>query len=524
MTLPNSVFKGDLKLISKVTKGFTIIPMLTALVLYSDTWGLAAEWTIVPNITITETYQDNVTLAPENNEESDYITEINPGISIRANGARASFDLDYQIQNLFYLRNNNANTINHELATNINAEVLTDLLFLDFSGSYNQAIISPEARVGFDNLSITENFTDVGTYSISPYLIKRFANLALAELRYSYEKVNYSGGNTSLSDADNQQIFINLASYPFTPLLAGNSIDRLNRSNGNRSPVRTPSTPLQWSLTYEREKIINENEPDIKFEQVALDLNYRVGANIIALGGIGYENNEFERASDTTEPQGLSWRVGMVWNPTRRTSLEATIEERSFGDTYSFILQHYTRQTTAEVVYIEELTTSSGSVLENQSFPGVDEFGNPILDPTDEPQPIGVPLPALNTTEVFLRKRFTADITKATARSLFSIGAFSEKREFQSSGEEERVYGGTASWEWQPTARTRSLLFSEWQRQRFSEENRQDDLGQIGLRITRQIRPNVDGYLEYRYGRRQSTEVENEYELNTLAASLRVQF
>ena len=42
---------------------------------------------MTPSLKLAETYTDNVFLSPEGSRQSDWITQIIPGISVTANGA-----------------------------------------------------------------------------------------------------------------------------------------------------------------------------------------------------------------------------------------------------------------------------------------------------------------------------------------------------------------------------------------------------------------------------------------------------
>jgi hypothetical protein len=58
------------------------------------------------------------------------------------------------------------------------------------------------------------------------------------------------------------------------------------------------------------------------------------------------------------------------------------------------------------------------------------------------------------------------------------------------------------------------------------EESSGDDLNrwEIGLRLTRQIRRDIDGAIEYRHLQQDALEAEDDYEQNSIAASVQVRF
>ncbi|MEZ5591648.1 MAG: TIGR03016 family PEP-CTERM system-associated outer membrane protein [Gammaproteobacteria bacterium] len=491
----------------------------------------AAEWRILPALTVSGTYHDNITQAPSGAEESDFVTEVNPGISIQADGSRLNLDLSYTMQNLFYAENSDDNTTNHELTADANAELMRKFLFLDVFGSYQQVLLSPEGTGGSDNTTITDNRTDAWTYSLSPYAVTRFGNLA-AELRYTFEKVGYAESEAETAAAsDTQSIFANLASDPSARRLSRVS-DYRSSGGGSGSDnsqaaaaARQYANNVQWSVTYARDQTDFKDDTDDVFENIALDTSYRVGARTAFLAGLGYENNEFEQSDELDKPEGLFWYTGVAWSPSRRTSLEATIGRRFYGTTYSLDVQHATRTISANIQYAEDFTTSSGTLLENQLTSGsASDSGDAFSDPVENPQSLlNVPLPGLSS-DVFLRRRLTGEIAKQTAKSTFSVSAFGEKREFQSAASDEQVFGFAFVWDWRFASRTDSSLTAEWQRQEFDSDNREDDFWQVGLNINRRMSQRMNGYVDYRYGRRDSTEPEDDYTENVIAAGLQVQF
>ena len=499
----------------------TLIICSAVLVFYFLAPSQAAEWRIVPSLTVVETYNDNIEQAPPGDEDSDFVTEVNPGISLRAEGSRLRLDLNYTMQNLFYAENSDENSTNHELSADANAELLRELLFLDAFASYQQVLISPEGTGNIGNITITDNRTDAWTYTLSPYALTQFGNLA-AELRYTFEKVGFSENEAEdAAAADTHSVFASLASDP--------SARRLARAAGyrpdNRSSERRYVNDFQWSLAYSRDQTdFTDNTEDI-FENISLDTAYRIGAVTALLAGLGYENNDFEQSDDADQPEGFFWYTGIAWNPTRRTSIEATIGRRFFGTTYGFDLQHNTRSVTSTIQYAEEFTTASDTLLENQLITGMDDGENILSDPESSNPLVDVPFPGLSS-DVFLRRRLTGEISKRTAKSVFTLGAFGEKREFQRAIGDERVMGVTFGWDWQLAPRTNANMALEWSRQEFDIDNREDDFWQIGVNINRRISERINAYMDYRHARQESnnTDEADDYTENLISAGLRIQF
>ena len=81
----------------------------------------AGDWDITPRISVAEVYSDNINL-DDDDKEYDLVTEISPGISVHGESARLRGDLDYRMQNTFFLRNSDGNGTFHQLNASGTAE------------------------------------------------------------------------------------------------------------------------------------------------------------------------------------------------------------------------------------------------------------------------------------------------------------------------------------------------------------------------------------------------------------------
>jgi hypothetical protein len=88
-------------------------------------------WRFLPRISVFETYTDNVTFARGNLKESDFITQLNPGISVLGVGRRFNVNVNYTMNNLIYANNSNFTRVRHQLNANGTAELIENLFFVD---------------------------------------------------------------------------------------------------------------------------------------------------------------------------------------------------------------------------------------------------------------------------------------------------------------------------------------------------------------------------------------------------------
>ena len=117
----------------------------------------AAEWRIEPRLEVRETYTDNVSLAPRGQEQSDWVTEINPGVSVHARGARLQLHVDYTFQQLLYASNQDGNGHNNLLNGAGLLDIWNHNLFLEGNANIAQQNATPFGPQATSNVSFTNN-------------------------------------------------------------------------------------------------------------------------------------------------------------------------------------------------------------------------------------------------------------------------------------------------------------------------------------------------------------------------------
>ncbi len=163
-------------------------------------WG--GEWRITPRLEVRQTVTDNVTLAPQGQEESDAVTEINPIISMRGTGRRLNLNLNYRLQSLFYAQDSDRNDVRHQLGATANVELVKERFFIEAAASVRQANIFNTGRVARDNVTVTGNRSDVASASIEPIWRERWGGYADTELRYRTQAFRADTDNIADSNFD----------------------------------------------------------------------------------------------------------------------------------------------------------------------------------------------------------------------------------------------------------------------------------------------------------------------------------
>lgn len=469
--------------------------------------ALAAEWTIQPVLEVAETYSDNIALAPSGLEEDDFVTEINPGLLLRGAGRRLTFDLGYRLQNLLFANSSDSNSTNHQLFANATGELYREHLFLDASASVGQENFSDLGSRPSDNLSLVGDRGNVITYSISPYWRQRFRDLAEAQVRFTYDDV--SGDN---DDVSGSSVAVN------ANLTSGTRFGRWG-----------------WDLRYGRQDVSDEvedvsgnavdNDGGPNFETFDGEVSYRLTRQLGIFAAGGFENNDFASVDQDTD--GVTWRIGANWRPSRNTELEAFYGDRFFGSTWGMDLTHRSRRTTWSASYGEEVEQARNLLLDRSLFVLADTpqelITNPIATDQVEEELVQFSgdLPTFSN-EVFIDKTFTGGVDIDFRRMTLSLRGFSTQREFQQSGAGEDQFGALMTLDRRLSRATTALVSVEWDRIDFEQTERRDDTVDFRVGISHQFGRHLSGIIDYRFFDRSSNEEGSEFTENRIMGRLLV--
>jgi uncharacterized protein (PEP-CTERM system associated) len=511
---------------------YKIVQTVTTILLMCPAYSTAADWKIVPRLTLIETYTDNVTLAERGHEKSDFITQINPGISLSGTGARLKVNVNYTMQNLFYANESNRNRTVHQLNAKENAELIKNFFFLDSSANISQQNISLLGPLTTNNENITNNRTTIKTYSISPYIRHNFSNFASTQARYTHNAVYADTGGLSGSQSDN--ILLSLTSG---------------------SAFRT----LGWGLNYNKQKIdrlgtsIGGLSTSVENERYTGNLRYRVSSKFSLTGTSGYQ--KFTYKSTTGKSAGAFWTAGFVWTPAERTNITANTGKAFFGTTYTLMGSHRTRRSAWSLNYNQNITTTRDQFL----IPATTDTANfldqlwtsNIPDPIMRQQTVDAfirdnglsasvfdPINFL-TTQFFLQKRLQASVALSGARNTLVLSIFHMLREPQTLGDANDVLlgtnnltlnsntkqiGGNALWSWKVTPRTNVNIGAIFIRSNILATGREDETKTFRIGLTKQIQPKLNGSVNLRHVERTSNQIGSEYRENAIIASLLMSF
>ena len=505
---------------------FPLAPIAACVAIAWPAPSSAAEWTVTPGVDVRETFTDNLKLAPAGGEQSDFITEITPRLSIQGTGARMKLAADYGMRNFFYARTDGASHTQHYIQASANAELVENLFFIDGKASSGQQAISEFGPQVTGTGNLTGNQTEVRSISVSPYMRHRFGRLATGELRYSRDKVTADTGGLSSSDADRFRIGLD-----------------------SGSDFQT----LQWNVLYDDQRIDYEGAEDVDMYTLSGTLRYLVTPRVALTATAGREENSY--ASIGRKPEGGFWSAGAVWTPSERSSIAAAAGKRFFGNTLSISARHRTRLAVWSVGYQEEITTARSQFLvpitqNTAAFLGGlwansipdqaarDEIVQDFIREANLPSTMIVPVTAY-TNRVFLQKNANASVAFRGARNTLIFNLFREDREPQSAsgadaslgaaagtlaGESTRQTGASAVWNLRLSARTTLMASAGFNRIRGEATRREDDNITARIGLTRQLQQKVKGGVELRRLEKRSSQAAAGYRENAVAAFLQISF
>ncbi len=469
-------------------------PRLTAGLALSLLAGAAAagDWELRAAGSARLSWTDNLYLA-KRGEESGAALELAPTVRALRKGRRLRVDASYRLQQFLYTEGLDRSRTWHQFQGKAQAELVRERLFFDASANYGQALVDPDGPIPIMNLSLGGNRTNVRSLSLSPYARLRLGDAATATLRYRSTRTETGvRGASSRSDVYSVRVA---------------SSERFNR--------------LGWGLGWTSSRRDYTGRPDFERDVAIADLRLRVTPRLSLVASGGREDNSYQRLPGTPAPEGGFWSAGLRWTPSRRAAIEVRGGERFFGRTWLGQADLRTRRAVLKARYSEGLATVQRLIEERQLFVLTDPFGNPVLI-GGVPAVIEISYPVL-AAEVFLRRRGTLSWSYRTGRSVLSLGYYDERREYQATGEKERLRGGRAGWEWRLARRTRSTV-AYTQQLRDRRGGGEDRFRHASWTLSRRMRPDLSGTLTLRHVRRDGDGAVREYRQNVITLGVTATF
>lgn len=486
----------------------------------------AAQFRVEPRLNVSETYTDNVGLTPPGREQSDFITQVIPGISIQGRSGKSEVFLDYSLQTLIYASDSGRNTLNHRLSTFAKTELIDDFLFFDAQASVFQQNTSLLGPIGLGFSNDNNNVSDVRTYSVTPIVRQSLGSTLSYEARYRHDYVGTDANSLSNSDSDKVVVAVK----------SGTAFSRIG-----------------WALNYSKEIVNYQASQDTRAESVSADIRYALDPRFALLTTVGYEKNDF--AFIGPKPVGEFYDAGVDWQPSILTHLRATVGERFFGRTYFLDYSHRSRKFLWTARYSENIASTRSQLLLPSS---IDTFAYlDALSTSQIPDPIqrarfvndfiatrGLSptlFSATNffTNRTFLEKRFEASVALNTPKTTSILNVFQVDRSAAAIGAISTGFfggddfststnllqrGASVLFNWRFAAKTGVDLNTGFSNTLFRDRGREDNLKFIRVGLRQQLQPKVTGTVDYRHVQRDSDAASGNYKENALTAGITIRF
>lgn len=337
-----------------------MLPLAAAMLLAAP--ASHAQWTVTPAVSISETWSDNSQLRDDDLAVSQFVTEVRPSLTITGRSRRlnlsafAAWDqYSYSKRDEMFRPADNQ----RRYSGSLQGTLVEQLLYVDASASRSRRSVLAFGPSGEDNLYSNDNATDVTSWSVSPYLVRRFGRDTTMQLRYTRDALD-GGMRNAFGPSDGNTYSFNLA---------------------NGTSLRT----IGWSLNYVRQDLENNLVGDSSSELANASLRYQYSRVWAATATAGYDKYDFEGPADISK--GHSWSVGGVWTPSLRTSVQASVGRHLYGKTGSLVATVRSRRTVWELVYADSITSSRQQFMQsatNDTAAMLDRlFNTAIPDPVE---------------------------------------------------------------------------------------------------------------------------------------------
>lgn len=327
----------------------------------------AGDWLITPRMEVQELFTDNV-LSTAVNRRSDLITTLAPGLNITGDSARLRGVLDYSPAFYKYALTPGQDIVGHNLYASGTATLVPDLLFFDAHAYAALQPVTPALTTDLSSLVPTSGvsatapanvfaptaipksqLTQVTTAIASPYVQRRFGGYGTGELRYTFARNDFSGGNDPTTGTALAQGAADLTNEATATFITGDYFDRFT-SQFLLDASRSTGAGVLDNARQNRAQVTTE---------------FPLVGRVSALTTIGYEDLRFG-GTPTVQIEEPVWAFGARLAATPERTL-TVLYGRHDGITSPSVSLKYalTPLTRVSASYSDGISTSSEDIEQN---------------------------------------------------------------------------------------------------------------------------------------------------------------
>ncbi|WP_404379894.1 TIGR03016 family PEP-CTERM system-associated outer membrane protein [Caenispirillum salinarum] len=381
----------------------------------------------------------------------DVITTVGAGVNASVDGARTNLVGTYRASYDQYLSQSDRSGYRQTLLASGNHEVIEEHLFFDASASMSTRFAGLGAASATERAGVG-NQTQAISWSLGPTWRQRvggsFANLSASYKLAGTAFFAASSGDVGESDRPDNGIIHNAA----VALNSGSDFTRLRWSLGGSWQTQTGSG----------------DDGDSGTRSVVASTEYRIDRRFGLLGSVGYDDvqltDQAEGVISETDLSGVSWTVGLRFNPSPRTDMRAEYGQR-YGDPYysGTVNWRVTARTSVSASYQTDVQTLQEALLTGITpeclSAGLSAVGGEDVPITVEclldlfntgvlgPEGVNPSAPFTLVDGTARTQTFRAGINTRRERTNYSLNGTVTQREFTINGAEDTTYSvtGTAS-------------------------------------------------------------------------------
>jgi uncharacterized protein (PEP-CTERM system associated) len=414
------------------------------------------EFTILPRVSISESYNDNIFLTPDH-RKSDFITYLTPGVSVFGTTPNVQVSLDYAPTFAAYASHGNQDFIAQDLNGQILATLVPDLFYLNLRGygavtptlggvpTAGGGFAAPSQNSGFGASGVgsgafggqgKQSLTQTLDFSATPYLVHRFGDWGTGKIGYTYDVTNTSGRGV------NQNGFVN----PNNVNATGTNTDTLGNGTltTNQETIQFDSGPafgrvkdqvLATASQYGGTGVVRGAYQNI-FSNTT---GYALTRFVTVFGQLGYEDIHYGGTTPVriSEP---TWAFGTTLTPNPDSSITVGYGHKN-GTSSAFLDGSYmlTARTRLSAQYFTGLGSDLQQTQNAVASSVVDDFGNAVDYNTGAPVFITDGARATNgNNSVYRSKNFVA-----SASTLLDVDTLTLSASYQTQSQLTSTVAGT---------------------------------------------------------------------------------
>ncbi|MDD3352535.1 TIGR03016 family PEP-CTERM system-associated outer membrane protein [Zoogloea sp.] len=286
------------------------LAVLSALAVMQSVQAQEGKPFFTPYLGVSETFTDNVRLNED--KVSSLITTLSPSVSTVSREGRINGSLQAAWNISRYSSDEGRNSSFLTLNGKGRVTAVEGLAYVDLAALSSRQILSEFGPRSADGVTGLNNLASTKTFSVTPYLTRRFGSAGTAEARYALIDSRTDGGLGGSSDIENKQRNLSLSASD--PAAFGR---------------------LGWGVDYRDQTTENSRSRSLELQSLRANLTLRYDAELQfrLIGGKERNNYNSSRTKDAT-----LYGVGMDWSPGPRTKVKALWEERFFGPAFDLSL------------------------------------------------------------------------------------------------------------------------------------------------------------------------------------------